>query len=58
MSLDDLERGVSRSILIQKSWQRFSQMDEAARSNRVREMTKAADIEIFETKTFTGLENE
>lgn len=58
LSLDDLERGVSRSILIQKSWQRLSRMDEAARSNRVREMTKAADIEIFETETFTGLENE
>ncbi|VAX32025.1 hypothetical protein MNBD_NITROSPIRAE01-1857 [hydrothermal vent metagenome] len=58
LSLDDLERGVSRSILIQKSWQRLSQMDETTRSNRVREMTKAADIEIFETETFTGLENE
>ncbi len=58
LSLDDLERGVSRSILIRKSWQRLSQMDEAARLNRVREMTKAADIEIFETETFTGLKNE
>ncbi len=53
LSLEDLERGVSRSILIQKSWQRLAQMDEAARSNRVREMTKAADIEVF-----NGLENE
>ena len=57
LSLKDLESGVSRSILIQKSWQRLSEMDEVTRSDRVREMTKAADIEIFKTKAFTGLEN-
>ncbi len=58
LSLQDLETGVYRSILIQKSWQRLSQMDEDTRLNRVREMTKSADIEIFEIEVFTGLENE
>lgn len=50
LSFEDLEAGVSRSILIQKTWQRLSQLNEVARANRVREMTQAADIHIFETQ--------
>lgn len=58
LSLQELEKGVSRSILIQKLWQRLLQMDVVARDDYVREMTKTANIEIFETQVFTGLKRE
>lgn len=56
LSLDDIENGVSRSILIQKTWQRLSQMDAVVRENRVREMTQQADIQIFEAQVSTVAE--
>lgn len=58
LGLDDIENGVSRAILIQKTWQRFSQMDMVVRANRVREMTEQADIQIFEAQVSTVAESE
>jgi len=49
LSVEDIQNGVSRAILIQKVWQHLSQMDETARANRLRDITKAADIQIFES---------
>ncbi|MFQ5588764.1 MAG: SurA N-terminal domain-containing protein [Nitrospiria bacterium] len=47
LNLEDIRKGVSRSIVIQKSWARFSKMSEPDRASRLREMTEGADIRVF-----------
>ncbi|GEM_PF-3002916 len=58
LSVEDIKIGVSRSILIQKAWQRLSQMNEAERTSRLREMTRQADIRIFEARVPASAEHE
>lgn len=48
LNVEDLRKGVSRAIVIQKSWEGFSSMPESDRVSRLREMTQQADIQIYE----------
>ncbi len=48
LKLKDIKNGVARSVVIQKSWERFSDMSESDRLKSLAEMTQGADIQIYE----------
>ncbi len=47
LNLEDIRKGVVRSILIQKSWERYLKMPESERSHRLQEMAQRAEIQLF-----------
>ncbi len=48
LSMGDIRKGVYRSILIQKTWDVFSEMNEPGRQERLKKITKQAEIRIYE----------
>lgn len=58
LSLEEIEKGVSRSILVEKMWRQLAQMDDVTRANHLREMTQRTKIQVFEAHVPAGGEAE